>query len=81
LGGGVSSTLAQRIEVTRQEICKLETRLKDEKARLAQGLREGLEGAKEAILEGYNETKSCIDLFSKKIEKKKFFNMPVFRNG
>ena len=37
--------------------------------------------AREAIAEGYRETKSCIDLFSKKLKKKKFFNLPVFRNG
>lgn len=36
------------VEATREQIRKLETRLEDEKTRLAQSLREALEGPKEA---------------------------------
>jgi NADH dehydrogenase/NADH:ubiquinone oxidoreductase subunit G len=45
---GVRSRGDQAVEATRDELRKLEKRLKDEKTELAQGLRKGLEGAKEA---------------------------------
>jgi len=45
---GVRSRGDQAVEATRDELRKLEKRLEDEKTELAQGLRKGLEGAKEA---------------------------------
>ncbi len=54
-GGAVEDAIAgacssgyQAVEATREQIRKLEIRLKDEKTKLAQSLREGLEGAKDA---------------------------------
>ena len=45
---GVCSHKDQAVETTREEIRKLEARLKEEKTALAQSLIEGLEGAKES---------------------------------
>ncbi|MEA3414881.1 MAG: hypothetical protein U9R02_01805, partial [Thermodesulfobacteriota bacterium] len=45
---GVRSREDQAVEAIRDELRKLEKRLEDEKTELAQGLRKGLEGAKEA---------------------------------
>ncbi|MBW2567827.1 MAG: hypothetical protein JRD93_12845 [Deltaproteobacteria bacterium] len=45
---GVRSRGDQAVEATRDELRKLEKRLEDEKTELAQSLRKGLEGAKEA---------------------------------
>lgn len=45
---GARSRGDQAVEATRDELRKLEKRLEDEKTELAQGLRKGLEGAKEA---------------------------------
>ena len=45
---GVRNRGDQAAEATRDELRKLEKRLEDEKTELAQGLRKGLEGAKEA---------------------------------
>jgi len=45
---GARSRGEQAVEATRDELRKLEKRLEDEKTELAQGLRKGLEGAKEA---------------------------------
>jgi len=45
---GVRSRGDQAVEATRDELQKLEKRLEDEKTELAQSLRKGLEGAKEA---------------------------------
>jgi len=45
---GACSLGDQAVEATRKELRKLEIRFKDDKTRLAQSLREGLEGAKDA---------------------------------
>ncbi|RLC08161.1 MAG: hypothetical protein DRH43_10550, partial [Deltaproteobacteria bacterium] len=45
---GARSRGDQAVEATREGLKKLEKRLEDERTRLAQSLREGLEGAKEA---------------------------------
>ncbi len=45
---GVRNREDQAVEATRDELRKLEKRLEDEKTELAQSLRKGLEGAKEA---------------------------------
>jgi F0F1-type ATP synthase membrane subunit b/b' len=45
---GVRHRADRAVEAARQEFRKIETRLEDEKAGLAQSIREGLEGAKEA---------------------------------
>ena len=45
---GVRSRGDQAVEATRDELRKLEKRLEDEKTELAQSLRKGMEGAKEA---------------------------------
>jgi gas vesicle protein len=45
---GARDRANQTVEATQEELRKLETRLEDEKTKLAEALREGLEGAKEA---------------------------------
>jgi len=45
---GARSRGEQAIEATREELRKLETQLKNEKTKLAQDFREGLDGVKEA---------------------------------
>jgi len=46
---GARSRGDQAVEATRDELRKLEKRLEDEKTRLAQSLREGLNEAQEAL--------------------------------
>jgi len=45
---GARDRANQTVEATQEELRKLETRLEDEKTKLAEALREGLEGAKKA---------------------------------
>jgi ElaB/YqjD/DUF883 family membrane-anchored ribosome-binding protein len=45
---GVRSHTEQNVNIVRKKICELETELETEKAQLAQSVRDGLEGAKDA---------------------------------